>query len=173
MFLYRGYCGTATLAGCGFICNIGVTTLGQGTITVACACGGDLNVDGGISCTDFNACAPLTPNLGRYYHSYPAGLRSTSPGHTVVCYCSTGSVHTRGEAAFELAFTGQNGLASASSYHTYTVGQYIDCGCFAYTCQSVGITGAGYGSNMTAGGVTNTQCGSRGGGGQVKITFIG
>jgi hypothetical protein len=172
-FLASGRCGTPTGTGCGFICNIGTVTTGQGTITTACACGGDLNVDGGISRTEWCHCCGANPVSSRHYHSFPAGLRTDKPGNALACYCETGSAQTRGEAAFELAYGSLNGQPIASTYFVYCCGAFIDCGCFPYTCSSGGVVGAGYGSNFAAGGVTNASCGSRGGPGMVKITFIG
>jgi hypothetical protein len=171
-FLASGRCGTLTGTGCGFICNIGVVTTGQGTVVAACACGGDINIAGGISCTEWCACAGDTPVAGRHYHSFPAGFITNRPGHALACYCQTGSSYTRGEAAFELAYRAVAGNATPSTFFLACCGSFIDCGCFPYNCGGGGVVGAGYGSNVTSAGITNTNCGSRGGPGMVKVTFI-
>lgn len=179
-FIVNGWCGSNPFGyagGCGFICNLGVTTLGQGTITVACACGGDVNVPGGFSITDMNTCnTPESVSASIFYHSYPAGLRSCQPGRVRVCYCDTSAgKFTRGEAAFELAYTSLDGMAVSTRAWAFCCSQYIDCGCYPPgQCNTTnGVTGAGYGSIAgLSGGETNPTCGSRGGPGLVKITFI-
>ncbi len=186
-FAANGFCVTPyssipglSTVGCGFVCNIGSTTLGQGAKVEACACGGDINIPGGISCTDMCNCTPQV-NLvrSRHYHSFPAGLIGCQPGHALACYCSTRATTvaggSRGEAAFELSFSRlKGGQAVASRHFLYCCGVPVDCGCFPYQCiASNGVVGAGYGSQAAVdGGITNTGCGSRGGPGLVKITFI-
>lgn len=179
-FRGRGYCATNQFytTGCGFVCNFGPTTIGMGTVTQACACGGDVNIDGGISCTEMCGCiANADLSVSRHFHSFPAGLITCNPGHALACYCETivshGQPNTRGEAAFELSFSRLTGQSFAGGRHFFQCcGFYTDCGCFPYRCASNGVVGAGYGSNLSCGGHTTPTCGSRGGPGQVKITFI-
>jgi hypothetical protein len=183
-FLANGYCGTSYSAlpplsspGCGFICNIGSTGLGLGVITAATAAGGDCNISGGISCVDYCNCDPASSlSFTRFYHSFPA-CDTRQPGHVLVCYCDTSNSQiSRGEAAFELAYNRltMGGGAPLRGFSRPGCGCFIDCGCYPYGVNAPGIVGAGYGSQASmSGGETNANCGSSGGPGLVKITWIG
>jgi len=70
-FVGCGFCATfgGGGAGCGWICNYG----GPNSVLPATATGGDINLDGGISCTCFSLC---NPNNHCFHHQNPA----ISPG---------------------------------------------------------------------------------------------
>ena len=174
-FAANGWCGTNySGAGCGFICNFGITAMGQGTITAACACGGTCNISGGISCVDFCNCTTSDSlSYSRFYHTFPA-CDTRQAGTVQVCYCATTqSNYTRGEAAFEMAYFQLYGGGSPIRAYTWSNGCYVDCGCYGQSCFVCGIVGAGYGSQgAVSGGITNTCCGSFGGPGLVKITWV-
>jgi hypothetical protein len=183
-YFANGYCGTSYSSlpplsgpGCGFICNFGAISGSPGTITAAQAFGGNVNISGGISCTDFCTCDVAGGGLSviRFYHSYPA-CDTRQPGHVLVCYCETGSSYSRGEGAFELSYSRltMGGGSNPMRYFFTCMGCVVDCGCYSYRENAPGIVGAGYGSQASvSGGVTSTDCGSSGGPGLVKITWVG
>jgi hypothetical protein len=181
-FTSQGFCGTIPAgysSGCGIICNVGfVASTTACCLTggaAACACGGDINVSGGISCLDMFSCDATCCN-SKHVVSYPAGLRSLTPGTISVCACESdthGAAIMRPEMAFELHFTrATTGVGHATRHFAPCMGGYVECSCYAYSiCQNSGIVGAGYPGTITGGSVTS-GCGSRGGPGLVKITFI-
>jgi hypothetical protein len=170
-------------AGCGIVCNFGVHGLtglnwgGFGCTVAACACGGDLNVSGGISAVDFLTCdVSSNPTLINHIVAIPAGLRSLVPECICVNMCDgigpPGSITLPGTVVFEINYSrAMQGLGRPSRYVNDTGGVYCDNYCCCTPYQNVGIVGAGYLPTMANSGIT-TGCGARGGPGLVKITFI-
>jgi hypothetical protein len=167
-FAANNWCNTLCSACCGIICNVG--GLNSISASGACACGGDLNVNGAISCIE------LLPGQCQYYpdailytHALPAGLFSTQ----VSCVRYTGGTDTtpgyttsnRWPAMMQLSnLAGSN----AAPLICWTSG--MDCACYESTgCIASfppGVPGTGI---FVCGGLRAYP--TRGGHGAVKITF--
>ena len=167
-FAGNAWCNTQYSGCCGIICNIG-GILGISS-NGACACGGDLNVNGAISCIE------LLPGQCQYYpdgilytHALPAGLFSTqqscirytggpdsSPGYTT---------SNRWPAMMQLS-----NMAGSNVSPNICWGNAVDCACYESTSCipsfPPGVPGTGV---FVCGGMRATP--ARGGHGAVKITF--
>lgn len=184
-FLACLFCGSnpcSYAAGCGIICNFGFTglaTLGYGNTGVqiaACACGGDLNVSGGISAADFTLCEPAGSTTTNHIVAIPAGLRSLVPECICVNMCDglgpSGSQVLTGSLVLEINYSrAMHGIGIPNRYATHSAGIFCDSFCCCSSGQNIGIVGAGYLPQSQNQGIT-TNCGQRGGPGLVKITFI-
>lgn len=172
-YIAAGYCGqNFGLSGsCGIICNISPTfTL------VASAVGGDVNVNGAISCATFLCNAGIaTARCCTVYHvPGPAGVWScTSPpmiNHTFGDEASEGPTPGQGLAG-ALAALGVHSQSGKSGYASYCYASGRTCGCYeAYGC--VAYMPYGWGGPGVGPCADVRDHGYRGGSGAVRIRFF-
>lgn len=164
-----GYCNTQFSGACGIICN---TSSFFGS-TTACACGGDTNIDGGISCVIYtDCCGAYYPGSERFAMAIPAGIFSTVAGNQVIvhgdggCSCYVSGCMTNRRPNYQMALAGLSG-SSMGNYSCWS--SNTNCSCYNSE-----------GNHPVApalGGIPAFVCGGgqgygvRGGHGAVKITF--
>lgn len=157
-------CNTPAGTGCGIICNV------NSTLTAACACGGDVNISGGVSCMEFLGCcnSSICANILITLAIAP-GIYSSS-GNTCVQF----RYGLLGQNTY--AFSGHRIMDHVMAGLRGRAPQQFNCATSSNDCACYDITGcqeAGVGIPGTSGWVcANTRAaGRRGGMGGVKITF--
>lgn len=168
-FAICNFCRTNTGAGCGIVCNIG----GPNAAVQATASGGDLNINGGVSCTYFwtcfNCCTPgyehtvaMSPGIWSTTSSPCVRFnRNTAPTNFGYCGAHNGAI--------DQSTAIRNFAGIIPQYYSCWNGAHRDCSCYEFTgCwfNAAGIPGI---SGVPCAGVRSM--GVRGGHGAVKITF--
>jgi hypothetical protein len=170
-FAGNSFCNTLCCACCGIICNVG----GPNALSAsgACACGGDLNVNGAISCIELlpGQCQ-YYPDGIRYTHALPAGLFSTLQS----CIRYTGAPDLSGSGSNYItsnrwaAMMQLSNLAGSNVSPIMCWAGVTDCTCYQNTSSipsfPPGVPGTGI---FVCGGAMAAP--ARGGHGAVKITF--
>lgn len=164
----QGYCHTLTNTFCGIICNVGGPN-GAGDAT---ACGGDINISGGISCVRMFECC-------NYYECNYENTMAVSPG----IYSSTCATCFRfmrsgwpyegyarhGSYGYNIASQSMKGLYPTSDrIECWSSGSNI-CGCYEHSGCVLGAVGYPGTAGHPCPGVRSA--GQKGGHGGVKITF--
>jgi hypothetical protein len=163
------FCGTSTGAGCGVVCNV----TGPNGAVQAPASGGDENIAGGISCTDFRTCFNCA-SLG-YEHTLAIspGLQSQT--------CSTFIRHNRNREPMQNGCCGGTSGRMDGNLATRTyiglLPQFYpcwnsgprDCGCYEFMACFYNATGVPGIGGVPCCNVRSYP--SRGGHGAVRITF--
>lgn len=162
-----GFSGTALSTGCGTVCN---------DANDATAVGGDINCNGGISCTTFYHCNPCCYCTQLYHSAISPGIFAEQ-GSTITYNTGLDSYDTTGPQMH--SWFSMISALNANSRNPQIGRPYMSacwssrgCGCYAQTgCLALNP----YGVPGTAGTPCDTarDYGTRGGHGLVKIRFIG
>lgn len=169
-FVAQGYCHTLTNTFCGIICNI----FGTNTACSACACGGDFNICGGISCLRlFECCNYYECNYEHTIAISPGIFSSTGP--TCVRFMRAGWPYDgwarHGSYGYNLAVSSLEGQYPTSNrVECWTSGSNI-CGCYEWSGCVLGGTGFPGTTGHPCPGVRSA--GQKGGHGAIKVTFYG
>lgn len=168
-FAANSYCNTLCSACCGIICNIG----GPNGVTTACACGGDVNINGAISCVEFlTGHCNYYPDATLYTHAIAAGIFSTQQS----CLRYTGSTNELSPGGFTSSnawplmqqLAGMSGSMGAGNF-VKCWSSYNDCACYeSQSCSPLnpGVPGT---AGFVCGGLRTYPL--RGGNGAIRITF--
>jgi hypothetical protein len=168
------FAGTQTDTGCGIVCNYtNYATAGFNEVDwMAKGFGGDVNKDGGFSCTTFNHCNSCCICCIRNHVSMPAGVFSEESSQVEVVADLTDAART--QWAITPFMQGLSGLSKSPTEgmsYSYCWNGSVACGCYeAVGCHAwVGHGTPGL-SAMPCAGVRDHAI--RGGHGAVRIQFI-
>lgn len=161
------FCNTTQGSFCGIICNLA----GPNFVCSACACGGDVNICGGVSCVRmFECCNFWECNYENTIAISPGIFSSVAP--TCVRFMRSGwpyeAYARHGGHGYSLAMSSLAGIYPQDRVECWTIGSPV-CGCYEWSGCVLGGVGFPGTSGHPCPGVRSM--GQKGGHGGVKITF--